>query len=590
MIYLRKSREAEKLVHKHLVGLMWLFVILFFILLMRVGSLQILQGGYFRSRASENCIQLIPIPAPRGLILDRRGEVLVKNRPSFNVAIIRGRLSEETLSKTCQDISRILDLPESKLKERLPARNQPFMPSVLTRDVDIDKVVMIEENRLDLPGVFIQTEPLRTYVEGVACHLLGYLGRINPKELAELGEQGYEARDIIGKCGVERFYDQYLRGRGGGSQYEVDVRGNRLRSLGLKRPLAGRDLILTIDKQIQMKAEEALGENSGAVVVMDVTSGEVLALVSRPGFDPNLFLRKGCYPQIETLLKDPLSPFLNRAIAAQYPPGSLFKIVVSLAALDGGLIDSKRGIDCPGFWDLGGRRFKCWKEGGHGRVDITPAITHSCNTFFYQLGLKVGEKGLIDLARLLGLGEKTGIDLSGEKEGFLPSPAWKKRVYNGDWYGGDTVNLSIGQGFIFVTPLQMASLLAAVANGGRLFQPHLVKGISSSPGEPAILFQPHLRRKIHLSKYSLSILHQGLEGVVMEGTGQAAYLSSLKIAGKTGTAQSPRGKDHAWFAGFAPADDPKMVVVVLVEHGGGGGGMAAPIARSILEEIFYVKS
>lgn len=588
MIYLRKDQATKKLVHSRLIYLMGIIAVSFFILLMRIGYLQILRGDYFRACALENSIQLIPISAPRGMIFDRHGEILVKSRPLFNVAIIRGKLNQEMLNKTCAGLVRILDLPELELKEKiLKARNYPFRPAIMAKDVDIDKVAMIEENKFNLPGVIIQAEPFRTYVHGeLAAHVLGYLGEIGPRELTKLSKKGYEAGDVVGKFGLEKFYDQYLRGEEGGRQIEVNARGERLRSLGLRYPIEGRNLTLTIDKGIQMKAEEVLGENRGVVVVMEVASGEILALVSSPGFDPNLFLASNKAPQLTALLKDPLCPFLSRTTQAQYPPGSLFKIIVALAALEGGLVDPRTSIYCPGHWYLGNHEFKCWNQEGHGRVDLISAITHSCNVFFYQLGQKVGVKRLSHFAQLFGLGEESGIDLLGEKGGLVPTPDWKRRTLGDRWYSGDTVNLSIGQSFILVTPLQMAGLMGAVANGGRLYRPHLVKEIRTSSGKPVTSFGPELRREIHLSKYSLRLLRQGLEGVVREGTGQASYLSGLKVAGKTGTAENPHGKNHAWFASYAPAENPRVAIVVLVEHGGMGGGVAAPMARPILEEIF----
>jgi len=588
MIYLRKNLAAKKFVRTRLINLLEIILLLFCILIVRIAHLQILQGNHFRTRALQNSIQLIPIPAPRGMIFDRHGETLVKNRLSFNVGIVRGRLDEVSLEKTRLGLNRILGLPLSELKERFTeAKKSPFTPVIVAKNIDIDKVTAVEESRLNLPGVIIQVEPSRAYVFGdLACHLLGYVGEINTRELARLSKEGYEIRDIIGKSGLEKFYDRELRGKKGGKQVEVNVRGEKLRVLGLKPPIGGNNLVLTIDKEIQMKAEEALGENKGAVVVMEIDSGEILALASKPGFDPNLFVL-GKKTELERLLMDPSFPFLNRTIQAQYPPGSIFKIVVTLAALENNLVNPKRTITCPGYYSVGGRNFRCWREGGHGSVELMAAIANSCNVYYYQLGLRVGAERSIHFAKLLGLGEGRGVDLPEEKPGFLPIPVWKKKTQNCEWYTGDTLNLTIGQGLVLTTPLQIASMLGAVANDGQLYRPYLVKKILTSDGELVTSFPPQLQSRIPISSQgTLRFLRQGLEGVVREGTGRASRLADLRVGGKTGTAQTSRGKSHAWFACFAPVESPKVVIVVLVEHGGTGGSVAAPIAQVLLKEVF----
>lgn len=588
MEFVRKDERGRAVLHHRLIRLEIFMISLLILLLLNVGYLQFIQGEYFQDCASKNSIQLIPEPAPRGLILDCKGRILATNRPSFDVGIIQGILDEELLLETSKRVAKILDIQETTLKEALMRRrSHQFRPTIVARDVPIEKVMMVEERMLDLPGVVIQAQPLRFLPSGgPVSHILGYIGQISPEELSRMAKDGYIAGDIVGKSGIEKIYDRHLRGEEGGRQVEVDVRGRVLRVLGSKAPLKGKTLLLTIDKEVQLLAHEALGSLNGAIVVMDVKSGDILALLSKPDFDPNLFASFHDGSRLGALFNDPSSPFLNRSIQGLYPPGSLFKIIVTLAALEKGVIDPSKTLFCPGHYLLGGNEFRCWKEDGHGYVNLIEAITHSCNVYFYQVGMMVGVESLVHFARLLGLGRRTGIELLGEETGFVPTPTWKRKVYHTPWYPGDTVNLSIGQSYIQVTPIQMARLMAILANGGKLYRPKILKEIQDQEGRTVMVGQPVVEREVRLSRKTMSILIKGLRGVVDEGTGRAARVSGIGVAGKTGTAQNPHGKDHAWFICFAPLEDPKVAIAVLVEHGGMGGGVAAPIAGKILKGIF----
>lgn len=587
MEFPRKDEVGEREFHRRLTRLTAIIGSFLLMILIKIGYMQFIQGKHFQERASKNSIQLIHEPAPRGLILDCKGRVLATNRPSFNVGIIQGILDNEVLEDISWKIKNILPIEDGVVKKRLrEGEIHPFRPTIVARDIDIDKVVMIEERMLNLPGVVIQAQPVRFYPLGeLASHILGYTGQISQRELVQMAKEGYRRGNIIGKSGVEKAYDRYLIGKEGGKQVEVDVSGRVLRVINSIDPVIGKTVVLTIDKEIQSLAYEALGKWNGAVVVMDVNGGGILALVSKPGFDPNLF---SSYPTTELvgLLKDFASPLLNRGIQGTYQPGSLFKIIVTLAALEDGVIDPSTTFFCPGYYLVGRKGFRCWEKGGHGRVDLVRAITHSCNVYFYQLGMKVGVERMAHFAKLFGLGERTGIELVGEEKGLIPTPAWKENLHQERWYPGDTVNLSIGQGYIKVTPIQIANLMATLANGGRVYRPHLLKEIREGDGRPIMIYRPKIEREFRISNQTMEVLKMDLEMVVSKGTGRGAWLDGVKVAGKTGTAQNPHGEDHAWFACFAPLDCPRVAVVVLVEHGGMGGAVAAPIAGKILKGIF----
>lgn len=587
MIYSSATGEEIRLARIRIIVLGGIFAFLFFVVLVRLYQIQILQGGGFRKESEENRVQFIPVTAPRGMILDRTGKVLVRNRPSFDISVIQPVISPDILKQTITGLSRLLNLSEAEIRVHLAEKkDRPFNPVLIARDVDRKTMIRVAERKIDLPGVIIQVSPRRDYVYGdLSAHIIGYLSEVSRQELEELRQKGYRSGDLIGKAGVEKKFDDYLRGENGVEQVEVDVRGRKLGVISRKDPTLGDNLTLTIDYELQHTAEEALGDSAGAVVVLNVNTGEVLALASKPAFDPNVFVSPQKKIQIKKFFSDPRYPLINRAISAQYPPGSQFKIVVASAALENNIVEPSETFYCGGSYYLG-RRYACWKKQGHGWKNLEEAIIHSCNVYFYQLGLKVGVERMAEMSRDFGLGQLSRIPFPHEKPGLVPDSEWKKKTLGEQWHAGETVNYSIGQGYILTTPVQLANLIGAVANGGRIYKPWVVKSIRSPDGEVINSFEPQLIREVSLKPTTLSLLQRALEGVVSRGTGGQARIEGVRIGGKTGTAQNPHGEDHAWFMCFAPVDKPELAISVLVEHGGHGGAAAAPIARKIMETYF----
>ncbi len=545
---------------------------------LRLWQLQILQGAYYDELASKNRLRINRLIAPRGWILDRRGVPLVTNRPSFSVAILPMAL--QSPASAFRALSRLLGVPEDQIRRKLQ-QVPPFALVRVQRDVGIGVVTAIEERRTELSGVNVVAEPLREYPYGpLAAHVLGYLGEISPEELDRLKPLGYQMGDLVGKAGVERQYDLLLRGEDGEQVVEVDAAGRPIRVLRQQEGRPGNTLVLTLDIRLQQAAERALGRRPGAVVAMDPRTGEILAMASWPPYDPNLFARGITEEAWRQLSSDPRTPLLNRAVAAAYEPGSVFKVVTGLAALKAGHATAQSTFLCPGSLSLGGRVFRDLRA--HGRVTFLEGVAQSCNVMFWQLGLRVGPEDLRRTARLLGLGEPTGIDLPVEAEGLVPSADFKRRVFREPWYPGDTLNMAIGQGFLLVTPIQVARMMAAVANGGAVLKPLLVRAVLSPDGKVLQTFRTEVVRRLTFSPQTWQALREGLEAVVSEGTGRTAQVEGIAVAGKTGSAETPRGRPHAWFAGYAPAHDPRIVVVVLVEHGARGGLAAAPLAGEVI--------
>ncbi|MFH1896652.1 MAG: penicillin-binding protein 2 [Candidatus Desantisbacteria bacterium] len=585
MIIQQQQSDVEiGFLKQRLMAITVMVLILFGILMLRITYLQIIKGGYFRNISENNRIRLIPIAASRGMIFDRNGEILAIDEPSFDISIIQLGLSKNNIEKSLSNLSKLLDINIEEAKNSIKKKhNRPFEPAVIVSDVDRITLAEVAERTPDLPGVIIQVTPKRNYLHGELCaHLLGYLGEINQKELKV--RKNYKSGEWIGKSGVESVYDSYLKGVNGGKQIEVDVRGRQLQVLGKREPVPGNNLFLSIDAKMQQIAYDALENNCGAVVVVNPQNGELLACVSRPSFDANMFLHRMNALEATALFSDPRHPLLNRATQAQYSPGSVFKIVVAIAALENNVIRQEDNIECKGTYEIGKQKFSCYQKEKHGVTGLIDAITLSCNVYFYQLGYKLGVSRINEFAKKFGFGKPTGIDLLSEKTGLMPTPAWKEKVLKTDWYTGDTINLSIGQGYALVTPLQMANLLAIVANGGQVYRSHLVARMVSSSGK-VTHFNPDIMDIVPMSVQTKEILHKALEAVVSRGTGQKAMLWNMRVAGKTGTSQNPQGDDHAWFVCFAPVEDPKVAIAVIVEHGGKGGAVAAPIARKILQYV-----
>lgn len=554
------------------------------VLAIRLWQIQVVQGEYYLRLAEENRIRVTSITAPRGQIRDRQGRPLTLNRPAFTVALVPTELQHPEL--VIPEVARRVGMTPQEVAAKLAAiPDRPFELVRVRRDVPKEAIAALEENRMDLPGVLVQVEPVRDYLFGpLAAHLLGYLGEISDRDLQTLHSRGYEAGDLIGKDGIERIYDGYLKGRSGQVQEEVDAQGRPLKRLATVPPTPGDIVDLGIDLDVQRAAEEALGPRIGAVVAMDPRDGTIVALVSHPAFDPNRFATGILTTEWDRLLHDPQQPLLDRAIQGGYPMGSVFKIVTATAALELGLVQANSWFYCPGYYALGSRIFHDHEE--HGALTFVEGIAKSCNVVFWTLARPVGPDNLAKFSRMFELGQTTGIDLLQESAGVIPDPAWKERVWQQQWFPGDTLNTAVGQGYVLATPIQVARLIAAVANGGTLVTPHLVTRISSPEGRLLLRLAPPPTGQIHLSARTMEVLRTGLEAVVTRGTAVSIQIPGLTVAGKTGTAENPHGKPHAWFAGYAPIDNPRLVVVALVENVGYGAEFAVPIAQRVLQVAF----
>jgi penicillin-binding protein 2 len=562
----------------------------FVVLLGQLWYLQVLEGDRLQELSERNRIRIRPVAAPRGILFDRQGLALVDNRPAFTLSLIPRELEDR--DTVLARLSVLLKIPITELQETLE-RVPPdsIRPVRVRRGLSLEDVTKVEERKLELPGVIVEAEPQRVYPTSTfAAHLLGYVREVSEEQL----KQGrYRRGDMIGQAGLERLLDEYLRGRDGGERIEVDALGRPVQVMRREEPNPGAAVITTVDRRIQEAAERAMAGHAGAVVVMDPRNGDILAMTSSPAFQLDRFSGNLDREEWLRLVRDPMTPLMNRALQSQYAPGSVFKIVVAAAGLQEGSLTPMDRTYCNGEFRLGAWTFKDWKEGGHGHVDLRAALIQSCNIFFYQAGLKVGPEAITRYAQAFGLGQPTGVELGGEKPGLVPVPSLRGRR---GWQAGQTVNISIGQGQLLVTPIQVARLMSAVANGGILWKPRLVQRVERPDGTLAYATSSKMTGQVTLSPVVWSFLRHALVGAVNEGgTGAAARIPGIEVAGKTGTAQSvtksdaSRGQDHAWFASFAPAQDPEVVVVVLVERGGKGGQVAAPIARQIYEAIFLQK-
>jgi penicillin-binding protein 2 len=562
----------------------------------QLANLQILSGERMAALSDRNRLRLRPIVAPRGILFDRAGLPLVDNRPAFTLVVVPRDVPD--LDALVGRLAELLAVPVSELKERLArvSSDSPW-PIRLSRGLTLDEVARIEEWRLDLPGVTVEVEPQRAY-PGVrfAAHLLGYVREASDQDL---GRNGMRRGDLVGQTGLERLHDGHLRGRDGGEQVEVDAYGRMIRILDRQEPVPGAHMWTTIDRRIQQAAEDALGARAGAIVVMDPRNGDVLALTSHPAYPVERFSRPLDRETWLALVQDPTRPLLNRAVQGIYPPGSLFKIVVAAAALQSQVITPFDRLSCPRQWVFGGRPYHNWEDHDRGALTLHEALQFSCNTYFYQLGLKLGPEKIVQMAGAFGLGRVTESGLTGERSGLVPSPAWKRETLKDKWHPGDTVSLSIGQGLITVTPLQVARMMAAVANGGTLWKPRLVDRVATADGRLLHEEAPEIQGRVEMAPVIFEFLREALGAVVAEGTGKQARVPGVTVGGKTGTAQTHefrsdadrkrRDQDHAWFAGFAPVDEPQVVVVVFAERAGLGGQVAAPIARDVLKAVFLEK-
>lgn len=601
------KKEGAPEFRSRVIFLYRLVVIVFVALIARLLFLQGVQGERYTYLSENNRVRIKKIPGTRGMVVDRQGQLLVDSRPSFDLLFVPEDTEEP--ESTLRHLARYLGRDEKELLAVLEenSRRPAFGEIVLGRDVDWPTVVAVETHQLDLPGVTLRIRPRRSYVNsGMAAHLLGYLGEIGPKQLKALRDIGYTIGDEIGQFGLEKKFESYLRGRSGGQQVEVDALGRRVRVLHEVPDVPGYNVQLTLDRDLQEAAFQALQGKEGAIVVLDVGTGAIRALVSTPVFDPNLFARGISSEEWRALARDRLKPLNNRAVQGQYPPGSTFKIIMAIAGLEENLIQPEHRIFDPGHFVVGNRAFRDWKKEGHGWVDLHKALVESCDVYFYQLGQKIGVDRIAKYARAFGLGETTGVELDDEKSGLVPDSEWKKKRYRQPWYPGETPSLAIGQGYLTATPLQLANMMAAVANGGTLYRPWFVSKVESLDGAVVQEYGPEVIRSIPLKPSTLEQVHGALWDVVKgtSGTGAAARSNVVSIAGKTGTAQvvEMRGaylksedltyfnRDHAWFVAYAPAENPQIALVTLVEHGGHGGSAAAPVAKKVIEKYFSLQN
>ncbi len=579
----------------------------FFLLFVRFFWLEVIQHEHYRTRAEDNRISLVPIVPNRGVIVDRNGLVLARNYSAYTLEITPGRVAD--LEAVIDELAAIVDiqpkdrkrfrklLEESKNFESLPIR---------TRLTD-EEVARFTAQRFRFSGVDIKARLFRQYPQGeLASHALGYIGRVNDRDLEKIGDQeqdnNYRGTEHFGKTGLEQKYEFELHGQTGFEQVEVDAGGRAVRVLERTPPLPGNNLALTLDAKLQQVVERAFGKRRGALVAIEPSTGGILALVSMPGYDPNLFV-DGISPQDwEWLNASEDKPMVNRALNGAYPPGSTFKPFMALAALETGKRTPQQAISDPGFFNFGGHTFRDDKKGGHGIVDMYKSIVHSCDTYYYVLANDMGIDAIANFMRPLGLGSRTGIDIEGESEGVLPSQEWKRKRFRKPeqqkWYAGETISIGIGQGYNAYTPIQLALATAAVASGGVIYRPHLVKYIENINTGERTPIEPRPLRTLPLKPANVEFIRQAMVGVNKEGTGARAFAGAEYVAaGKTGTAQvfslkgskyehgkvSERLRDHALFIAFAPADQPTIALAVLVENGGFGAQSAAPIARQVLD-------
>ena len=569
----------------------WLSVLVIAVLIGRAGYLQIYDGEHYARLAEGNRIRIIPTMAPRGTFFDRNGELLVQNRPGFAVSImpVMTKIDPVVINR----LSELLKVPVEEINKKIESHTG-FDPIRIKADVTLDIVTIIEEQKNNYPGVIIEVQPIRDYMnKEEAAHTYGYVSEINDVELEKKKAEGYKSGDIIGKFGLEKIYDKELRGENGGQQVEVDVTGKPVQIIGNKPPIPGDDLYLTIDKHLQTAAEKAVDEqlklihaNAAAVVAMNPQNGEILAMVSRPAFDPNLFAHGISSKDWNKLNNNPYHPMDNKAITGEYPPGSTFKIITGTAALTEGVVTpSELIMDSGHHWIIP----KGNAEGeALGLINFQQAMAHSDNVYFYEMGNRLGIDRLEKYARMFGLGKTTGIDLPYESDGLVANRRYKEKNFeDGDWYLSETFDAAIGQGFNLVTPLQAAMVMGEIAADGKRYRPHLVKRIVAPDGSTVKEFQPELLSTLDVRADVISLVQAGLHDVTKYGTAAGIFRGfPIEIAGKTGTAENSHGRDHGWFVAYGPFANPDIVVAVIVEQGGFGSQSAVPIGRKVLEAWF----
>ncbi|HKD70221.1 MAG TPA: penicillin-binding protein 2 [Candidatus Binataceae bacterium] len=571
---------------------------------LRLYYLQIIKTHQMADLADRNRIRVRRQPASRGLIFDRRHRILVDTRPSYDAVLVPEDLHNRAV--TIGKLERFLggDHVEDKISQAEDDGLPSSEPVTIKERLTWDQVVALETHQLEMPGVSIQVTPRRRYIYGpVAAHLLGYVGEVSEQELRKL--PGYHMGDEIGKFGLERGWEDYLRGVSGNQEIEVDAVGRRLRVLNETPEKPGAAVVLTLDLDLQQAAEQALGNQTGALVAIDPRTGEILAMVSHPSFDPNQFATGLTSAQWRQLMSDPHHPLEDRVIQGTYPPGSTFKLVDTIAGLEERLLTKSTSFHCAGGIWYGNREYRCWRKQGHGTISLINAIIASCDVYFYNVGEHLGVDRLARWANRLGFGVVSGIPLAHERTGTIPSSAWKQRRFHERWYPAETLSVAIGQGYVAVTPLQLAQLAAEVSMGGIRYKPHFVRRIEALDGTTIKAYQPEVAARIPLTPDQFQILQKGACGVVNNpmGTARKAAIPGIEVCGKTGTAQvvkeaagartkeedlPERYRDHGWFIAYAPGNDPRIAISCVIEHGGHGGSAAAPVVRQVMLRYFQL--
>lgn len=603
-----KNPDREWL-KKRLMNAAVIIMAAFSMLLLRFVYLQVVEGDEYRRLSENNCIRLQSIPASRGLIYDRNGKLLVDNIPSFDLKIVLQ--DANPIDETIEKLSSFTSIPVEELMERVDAGRKVsiYKPLLLKRNITRDQLAVVEAHGFELPGVKVDVEPMRNYIyKKSAAHVIGYLGEINSQEIENNTYPDVRSGDSIGRYGAEKAFEDILRGKRGGRQIEVDASGRLVRVINTVEPIPGKNVLLTIDADLQQKVEAIMEDKTGAVVAVDPSNGEVLAMVTVPSFDLNDFIGGISSEKWKALISDPDKPMSNKAIQGEYPPASTYKIITGIAALEEGIVDMHTTHFCPGYYKYGNREYRCWKRSGHGRVNIVKALEKSCDVFFYRVGEALGVDTLAKYASGCGLGKLTHIELANERPGLIPTSAWKKRRFGIPWQGGETLSIAIGQGFNLVTPLQMAVLLAAIGNNGTIYRPKILKSIQDYNENIDINkeLRPEILGGLPASKHTLKLIQEGLLNVVESegGTARKIRVEGVDIAGKTGTAQvftlkkSDRDsrrkfarhlRDHAWFVCYAPAQNPVIAVSIIIEHGEHGSTAAAPVASEVIRTWLQIK-
>ncbi len=551
-----------------------------FILLTLLGlglfQTQVVRGHYYYELSRRNRVRLIPMEAPRGRVFDRQSRLLATNRASYNVIAIPEDVTPEVYPR----LAKLLEMPEKDIRRRMSAgREFPFAPAMIKEDISRELTFKIEEHRPELPGVSIRADGIRYYPYGeTAAHVIGYIGTVTPEEYGALDRDRFGMNSKVGRAGIEKVFDDLLRGWRGGEQIEVDARGQLVQVLSDRKPEPGSDITLTLDLEFQKKIMKLIKGLHASIAVLDLETDGLLAMASAPAYDPNIFVSPAANEQRLQVLKDENAPMLDRGINAAYPPGSVFKLVTALAGLDLGKITPETRFKCAGTFRLGpkSKPAHCWLHEGHGSLNLYEALERSCNVYFFNVAKRLTPDEIAHYARELGLGEPLKIEISRMAPGLIPDSAWKKARFNQPWYQGETMNMAIGQGYMLVTPFEIMRLTSIIAKNGKGVEPHLVvQDRSTMPEAPRVAIQ----------EQNLDVIRRAMLQVVESdyGTGQLARVDFDKLAGKTGTAQAPPLKAHSWMTGFFPYKDPQLAFVVFVEHGGSGGVTSARLVKQMLE-------